>query len=73
MTRLSEGNPGDCKRLGEDLWELRLTYGPGYRIYYRQVNPRLVVLLLGGDKDSQGTDIDKARVLAKMVAEEQDT
>lgn len=58
------GNPGDTKRVGQGVFELRLTYGPGYRIYYTQRGTRVVLLLCGGDKSTQGSDITKAHQLA---------
>ena len=63
--RLELGNPGDVKPVGEGVSELRIDYGPGYRIYYAQKGMTLVVLLCGGDKDSQDRDIAAAKVLAR--------
>lgn len=60
LDRLSQGNAGDFKRLGE-LYELRLHTGPGYRVYYGQDGPLLVVLLIGGDKSTQSKDIKQAQ------------
>lgn len=59
LDRLAQGNPGDSKRLGA-ICELRLHQGPGYRIYYGQDGPLLVVLLVGGDKSTQSRDIKAA-------------
>jgi putative addiction module killer protein len=67
VRRLALGNPGDVKPVGEGVSELRIHYGPGYRIYYVQRGNVLVVLLCGGDKDSQGKDIALALTLAKEV------
>lgn len=64
IDRLANGNPGDVKPVGEGVSELRLTYGPGYRIYYLQDGDVLILLLCGGDKSSQQKDISKARDLA---------
>lgn len=64
IDRLAHGNPGDSKSLGGGVSELRLTYGPGYRIYYLQEGETLVLLLLGGDKSTQRRDIGKAHALA---------
>lgn len=63
--RLAAGNPGDVRPVGDGVGELRIDYGPGYRIYYVQRGSVLVILLCGGDKSSQRTDILKARGLAK--------
>ena len=64
LRRLSLGHFGDSKLLGGGLAELRVDYGPGYRIYYVRRGDTLVVLLTGGDKSRQSADIAKARVLA---------
>lgn len=61
LDRIIVGNFGDCKSLGDGIWELRITYGPGYRIYFGKKGQQLVVLLAGGDKGSQSRDIAKAR------------
>lgn len=61
IDRLAVGNLGDVKPLGEGLAELRIDYGPGYRIYFGQHGPRLVILLCGGDKARQSVDIKTAR------------
>lgn len=58
--RLATGNFGDCKPLRDGVWELRIDWGPGYRVYYAQVSNAIVVLLCGGDKRKQDTDIDRA-------------
>lgn len=63
LKRLTAGNFGDCKSLGGGLVELRMTFGPGYRVYYAQDGDALVILLCGGDKSSQARDIAKAREL----------
>jgi putative addiction module killer protein len=67
IRRLSLGNPGDVKPVGEGVFELRIPFGPGYRIYYIQRGERMVVLLAGGDKSSQERDIQKAKELARKV------
>jgi putative addiction module killer protein len=64
LRRLSLGNPGDVKAIGGGISELRIDYGPGYRVYLQQRGPCLVVLLIGGDKRTQRTDIEWARVIA---------
>ena len=65
IRRLSIGNPGDVKRVGEGVSELRVNYGPGYRVYFVQRNKLYVVLLAGGDKSSQDQDIRQAKALAR--------
>lgn len=64
IDRLAAGNPGDVKPVGEGVSELRITYGPGYRVYFIQQGDVLIVLLTGGDKSTQDKDISKARALA---------
>lgn len=51
---------GDCKPVSDGVWELRINWGPGYRVYYAQAGKRLILLLAGGDKRKQQTDIDAA-------------
>ena len=65
LRRLSLGNPGDAKSVGDGISELRIDYGPGYRIYYVQQGSTLVVLLAGGDKSSQERDIRLAKQIAR--------
>lgn len=65
IRRLSLGNLGDVKPVGEGVSELRITYGPGYRVYVRQHGDVLVILLVGGDKSSQKRDIERAKELAR--------
>ena len=65
IRRLSLGNFGDVKPLGNGLSELRIDYGPGYRVYFRTRGQSIVILLCGGDKSMQGRDIDLAKALAK--------
>lgn len=64
LDRLASGNPGDAQPVGEGVSELRIHYGPGYRVYFLQRGPVLIVLLCGGDKSSQEKDITQARALA---------
>lgn len=64
IDRLAAGNPGDVKPVGEGVSELRITYGPGYRVYFIQKGDVLIVLLTGGDKSTQDKDISKAKALA---------
>ncbi len=65
IRRLSLGNPGDVRPLGEGVSEIRIDYGPGYRVYFVQRSETLIVLLAGGDKDSQERDIRRAVELAR--------
>jgi len=65
IRRLSLGNPGDVKPVGEGVSELRIDYGPGYRVYFVQRGKTLIVLLAGGDKRTQDRDINTAIALAR--------
>ena len=65
IRRLQLGNPGDTKPVGEGVSELRIDYGPGYRVYFIQRGDTLIVLLAGGDKRSQDRDIAAAVALAR--------
>ena len=67
IRRLSLGNPGDVRPVGEGVSELRIDYGPGYRVYFVQRGAALVILLAGGAKDTQEQDIQIARELARKV------
>jgi putative addiction module killer protein len=62
---LEQGNFGDIRSLGTGLMEMRIDHGPGYRVYFVRRGDRVVILLCGGDKRSQGRDIQKARDLAE--------
>ena len=64
IRRLAEGNAGDAKSVGGNVSELRIDYGPGYRIYFTRRGEELILLLMGGDKRTQWKDIAKARELA---------
>ena len=64
IRRLSLGNFGDVKPVGGGVSELRIDYGPGYRVYFKQRGEKLVLLLAGGTKDTQEADIAKAKKLA---------
>ena len=67
IRRLSLGNPGDVRPVGEGVSELRIDYGPGYRVYFVQRGRTLVLLLAGGDKDTQDRDIRIALELAREL------
>ena len=67
IRRLSLGNPGDVKPIGEGVSELRVDYGPGYRVYFIKRAELYVVLLAGGDKSSQANDVAKAKALAREL------
>jgi putative addiction module killer protein len=67
VERLAAGNPGDAEPVGEGVSELRINYGPGYRVYYKQQGRELVILLAGGDKSSQSRDIEAALRLARNL------
>lgn len=60
LNRLASGNFGDCKPLRDGVWELRIDYGPGYRVYYSQWDKVVILLLCGGDKRKQDGDIERA-------------
>ncbi|NII56006.1 putative addiction module killer protein [Lutibacter sp. SG786] len=64
LRRMSLGHPGDVKHVGEGVREMRIDHGPGYRLYYIHRRSVLVVLLTGGDKSSQQSDIAQAITLA---------
>ena len=61
MTRLQAGNFGTCEPVGYGVFELKIYYGPGYRVYFGRKGKRVILLLCGGDKSTQGKDIQTAR------------
>ncbi len=67
IARLAAGNPGDVKAVGEGVSELRINYGPGYRVYYKKHGQKVVILLAGGDKSTQVKDIKTALHLAQNL------
>jgi len=67
IRRLSLGNPGDVRPVGEGVSELRVNFGPGYRVYFAQRGDDYIVLLAGGDKSSQENDIREAKSLAREL------
>ena len=73
IDRLIAGNFGDTKSVGDGVQELRMRFGPGYRIYYIWRDDVLIILLNGGDKDSQVRDIAKAKLMAKEIGDDSRT
>ena len=67
IERLAIGNPGDTKPVGEGVCELRIDYGPGYRVYFKRHGREVVILLAGGDKSTQASDIRIALRLARAL------
>jgi len=68
IERLAAGNPGDVGPVGEGVSELRIDYGPGYRVYFKRRGQKLIMLLAGGDKGSQAKDIKAALRLARNLS-----
>ena len=67
IKRLSEGNPGNTKSVGEKVFEMKIDFGTGYRVYYTKHGQKITILLLGGDKKSQNQDIKLAQRLARNL------
>ena len=67
VERLAAGNPGDVRPVGEGVSELRIDYGPGYRVYFKRQGRTVVVLLAGGDKRTQNRDVRTALRLARNL------
>ena len=67
IERLAVGNPGDVKPVGEGVSEMRIDYGPGYRVYFKKIGQKVVILLAGGDKKSQSKDIKTAIRLSRNL------
>jgi putative addiction module killer protein len=67
IERLATGNPGDVQPIGEGVSELRIDYGPGYRVYFKRIGSEVVILLAGGDKRTQAADIKTALRLARSL------
>jgi len=71
IDRPAVGNPGDVRPVGSGISEMRINYGPGYRVYFMRQGVALVVLLCGGDKTTQAADIKAAKELAALWTEEE--
>ena len=69
IDRAEDGNFGDCGPVGEGVSEMRIHYGPGYRVYFMQRGMEIVILLAGGDKSTQAKDIKAALKLARQLQE----
>jgi putative addiction module killer protein len=67
IERLAAGNPGDVKPVGEGVSEMRIDYGPGYRVYFKKIGQKVVILLAGGNKNSQSKDIKTALNLSRNL------
>ena len=67
IERMSQGNFGDAKSVGDSVSELRIHVGPGYRVYFTKFEEKLIVLLIGGDKSTQSKDITKAKALLEEL------
>ncbi|GAB6390830.1 MAG: type II toxin-antitoxin system RelE/ParE family toxin [Treponematales bacterium] len=71
VDRLSRGNPGDVRPIGEGCSEMRIDYGPGYRVYYKDTGKAVVIILCGGDKSTQRNDIARALRIAREEEEDE--
>jgi putative addiction module killer protein len=69
IDRLEEGNPGKTRSVGAGVVEMKIDFGPGYRVYYIQRGEVAIVLLCGGDKSTQDKDIQRAKALASLLTE----
>ena len=67
LERAESGNLGDIKSVGGSVYEMRINRGPGYRLYYTMRKNELIILLVGGDKSTQRSDIEKAKEMAKEI------
>jgi putative addiction module killer protein len=67
IRRMEQGNPGDTRSVGQGIMEMRIAYGPGYRVYYLHRGARIVILLCGGEKRTQWQDIKRAQMLAETL------
>jgi putative addiction module killer protein len=69
IKRAEDGNFGECEYVGDGITEMKLHFGPGYRLYFCQSSPNLYLLLIGGDKDTQQSDIKRAKDIKKEAEE----
>jgi putative addiction module killer protein len=67
IERFIAGNPGDVKSIGEGVLEMRIDYGPGYRVYFKKAGPKVIILLAGGDKNTQSKDVRIALQLSRNL------
>jgi len=70
IDRLANDNPGDVEPIGEGCSELKIHFGPGYRVYFKDTGKEIIILLCGGDKSTQQKDIEKAKEIARNYKEE---
>jgi len=70
IERMSHDNFGDVKSVGDNISELRIKVGPGYRVYFTKYEEKLIVLLVGGDKSTQSKDINRAKVMLEEIKDE---
>ena len=70
VDRLANGNPGDVKPIGEGCSEMRIDYGPGYRVYYKDTGREIIIILCGGDKRTQDKNKERAKEIARIYEEE---
>ena len=73
LDRASFGNFGDCAPVGEGVAEMRIDYGPGYRVYFIRQGAAVYLLLTGGDKSTQHRDIERAKAMARELKQERDS
>src|SRR5260370_21057538 len=70
IERLGMGNPGDAEPVGDGISEMKIDYGPGYRVYYKRTGKTVMLILCGGDKSTQRKDINRAKELAAQLLKE---